>query len=89
MTTLYLAHVGFYDQEIGIYELHSNILVVAEDIKSAREAIKQKEIYQSKNMHIDGMIEISTVDGYNVILEKQKCDSLNRAFGYAEVKTLG
>lgn len=85
---LYLAHVGFYDEEIGIYELHSNILVVAEDVKSAKEKIKQKPVYQKKKMHIDGIIEIINVDGYEIVPEKKSEKIENRKFSHNEVKML-
>lgn len=86
---LYLAHVGFYDDEIGIYELHSNILVVAENVKSAKEKIKQKSIYQKKKMHIDGIIEIINVDGYEIMPQKNQENFENKRFSHDEVKMIG
>ena len=67
---LYIAHVGFSDHELGIHELHSNIFVVAADVNSAKEAVKNKEIYIRKKMHIDGIEELCQIDGYKIILEK-------------------
>lgn len=86
---LYLVHVGFYDPEIGIYELHSNFLTVATDAKHAKEQIKNKKIFIDKKMHIDGIQEISHIDGYDIKLEKAsdyKKD--NVILGYDEAKAL-
>lgn len=85
---LYLVHVGFYDEEIGIYELHSNIFVVAEDVSSAKEKIKQKPVYQKNKMHIDGIIEIINIDGYEIVPEKKLKNIENRKFSHDEVKML-
>lgn len=30
---LFLAHLGFYDERYGMYELHTNRHIVAKDIK--------------------------------------------------------
>ncbi len=89
MMNLYIAHVGYYDSEVGIYELHTNIHVVASDIKAARDIIKNKPIYQAKKMHIDGIEELLTIDGYNI--EVTKNDSMprvNRTFNHEDLKAL-
>lgn len=67
---LFIAHVGFYDHDIGIYELHTNFLVAAPDALSAKQLVKSKEIFINKKMHIDAIQEIDTVDGYHVNLIK-------------------
>jgi hypothetical protein len=87
---LYIAHVGYYDPEIGIYELHTTIHVVAPDIKTARDAVKSNPIYLSKNMHIDGIEELLTIDGYHI--QATKNDSIpnrvNKTFSYEDLKAL-
>ena len=67
---LYLIHTGFYDKNIadGIYEQHTNILIVASSAYDARE--KVKDTLEYKKMHIDGIKEIVNVDGYTIGLEK-------------------
>ena len=86
---LYIAHVGFYDPNIGMYELHSNILVVAPDMVAAKQAVKQKEIFINKKMHIDGIQEISNVDGHQITISKQDfAIQENKTYGYDEVKYL-
>jgi uncharacterized radical SAM superfamily protein len=87
---LYIAHVGYYDPEIGIYELHANIHVVAADIKTARDAIKNKPIYQSKMMHIDGIQELLAIDGYAIKVDTTSTVSMtNKTFSHEDLKALG
>lgn len=86
---LYIAHVGYYDPEIGIYELHSNLLVVATDIRVARDIIKSKEIYIKKRMHIDGIEEILNVDGYSIKIEADSKSSKNKTYSHEDLKELG
>jgi tRNA G18 (ribose-2'-O)-methylase SpoU len=86
---LYIAHVGYYDSEIGIYELHTNIHVVATDVKAARDTIKNLPIYQAKNMHIDGIEELLSIDGYNIHATKNNSTpKKNRTFNHEDLKTL-
>lgn len=86
---LYLIHVGFYDSEIGIYEMHSNMLVAAESPKEAKEIVKTRAQFIKRNMHIDGIEEISQVDGYQIKLEKGiASETSNRTLGYSEAKAL-
>ncbi len=67
---LYLVHCGFYDENVssGLYESHVNYFVAAEDFKDARIKAKQIEEFKSKHMHIDGVQEISAVDGFRISL---------------------
>lgn len=68
---LYLVHCGYYDPQIGdgLYESHVNYFVVADSFEVAR--IKAKEIpeFRSKSMHVDGLQEIQTVQGYAIELK--------------------
>ena len=67
---LYLVHCGYYDLEIsgGTYEFHTNYFVVAADPQAARLKAKSLEEVKSKKMHIDGLVEVSTVDGFRINL---------------------
>ncbi len=77
--TLYSIHCGFYDEEIseGIYEFHVNILVVAETLESAKAKVRTHSSFQKKKMHIDGIQEIQSVDGYKI----QMIESLSNPTG--------
>lgn len=65
---LYSVHCGFYDEELsdGIYEFHLNIPVVADSIESAKVKVRQNQNFKKKKMHIDGIEEITLVDGFRV-----------------------
>src|SRR5688572_8940643 len=65
---LFIVHAGYYDNEIGIYELHTNFIVVAANVGEVKKVIMEKEIFRKKNMHIDAVQEINVVDGYRVEL---------------------
>tara|TARA_A100001037_G_scaffold264983_1_gene256173 strand:- start:185 stop:403 length:219 start_codon:yes stop_codon:yes gene_type:complete len=69
---LFQVHTGFYDPNIsaGFYEGHTNIFVCARDEKEAREKVKEKEEYKKFKMHIDGVQEMDTVEGYKIKLVK-------------------
>jgi len=69
---LFQVHTGFYDPNIsdGFYEGHTNIFVCAKDEEDARKIVKEKQEYKMLKMHIDGIQEISIVDGYKVELAK-------------------
>ena len=67
-----MVHVGFYDSSIGdgIYETHLNYFIAAENAKDAKAKAQSLEEFKSKSMHIDGIKEISNVEGYEVILRE-------------------
>ena len=69
---LFQVHTGFYDPNIsdGFYEGHTNIFVCAKDEEDARKIVREKKEYKKLKMHIDGIQEISVVDGYKVELAK-------------------
>ena len=74
MKKLFLIHTGFYDKKIldGFYEQHTNILVVAKDVYSAKQKIKSHKDYIDKKMHIDGIQKIENIDGYEIQLKKKQ-----------------
>ena len=69
---LFQVHTGFYDRNIsdGFYEGHTNIFICAKDEKEARKKVKEKEEYKKFKMHIDGVQEIDTIEGYKIKLVK-------------------
>ena len=85
-----MVHVGFYDTSVGdgIYESHVNFFVAAADAKDAKVKTLKIPEYQEKKMHIDGIKEISSVDGYKIILEKNSGEDETRIFSYDESKQL-
>ena len=70
MRNLYLVHCGFYDRDIsdGIFESHTNIFVAASSFEEARAKAKQEPVFQAKRMHVDGIQQIMTVQGWQVSL---------------------
>jgi hypothetical protein len=70
---LYQIHCGFYDEEVsdGIYEFHVNIPIVAENTDEAKRKVRAVPSFVSKKMHIDGIQEIRSVDGFDIILLKK------------------
>lgn len=69
---LYFIHCGFYDEEIsdGIYEFHVNIPIAAESIEEAKRKVRCAPQFISKKMHIDGIQEVESVEGYSVQVAK-------------------
>ncbi len=65
---LFLVHCGFYDSELcdGIYESHINLFVVAGSFEDARSKVKLSSEFKAKRMHVDGLQEISAVDGHSI-----------------------
>lgn len=68
---LFLIHCGFYDEEVsdGIYEFHVNIPVVAIDVAEAKDKIRENPLFLKKKMHIDGIQELSVIDGFRIALD--------------------
>ena len=63
---------------------------MAEDVKEAKKKAKEIHEYKKKKMHIDGIREIDSVDGYKVVLErneKRVQDSGNN-YSYDDVKKM-
>lgn len=86
---LYIVHAGYYDDEIGIYELHTNFIVATNDISDLKRIVKSKEIFAKKRMHIDAVQEIEVVDGYRIILQKENCeDSKLVSYDYTQIKKI-
>ena len=87
---LYMVHVGYYDLENGegIYESHKNFFVAAQDPKEAKTKTFQLEEFVNNKMHIDGIKEISSVQGYEVNLIKSDNTQDGEVIGYDESKEL-
>ena len=69
---LYLVHCGYYDADLGdgIYENHINFFVTAESFEHARTKAKLLPQFKDKRMHVDGLQEIQSVDGFRIKLEE-------------------
>ncbi|MBI3544855.1 MAG: DUF1543 domain-containing protein [Deltaproteobacteria bacterium] len=65
---LYLVHCGFYDLEVaeGVFESHTNFFVVAESFDDARAKAKLHADFSKKRMHVDGLQEVSAVNGFRI-----------------------
>ena len=87
---LFMVHVGFYDQSIGdgIYETHLNYFIAAMNAKDAKAKTQNLEEFKAKSMHIDGIKEINTVEGYEVILKETDSASEGEILSYDEAKEL-
>lgn len=86
---LFIVHAGYYDSEIGIYELHTNFLVAAANVSDVKRVVKEKDIFRKKNMHIDAVQEIEIVDGYRVtLIEDQGNVTKLINYDYTQMKQL-
>ena len=87
---LFMVHVGYYDKSIGegLYETHLNYFVAAEDAKDAKNKAHQLSEFRERSMHIDGMKEISSVDGYKVTLEKDVESESGQVISYDDTNNL-
>jgi hypothetical protein len=85
-----MVHVGFYDYALGIGELYANFLVAAPDVASAKNMVKNKPEVLEKHMHIDGIQEINQIDGYQIILDNSKSETIpeNIIHKYKEIQAL-
>lgn len=70
---LYLVHCGFYDSDLcdGLYESHVNFFVAAQSFEDARAQAKQISEFQKKRMHVDGLQEIQSVNGFKISLSSE------------------
>ncbi|MGZ3775043.1 MAG: DUF1543 domain-containing protein [Pseudobdellovibrionaceae bacterium] len=67
---LFSIHCGYYDEDIfnGIYEFHINIPVAAVSVEEAKVEVRKIPVFKKKKMHIDGIEEIKSVNGYRIEL---------------------
>lgn len=86
---LFLVHAGYYDSEIGIYELHTNFLIAATDVCKVKAAMEDKMIFKKKNMHIDAVQEIEAIDGYDITLIRNE-NNITKVtnYDYTQIKQL-
>tara|TARA_X000000368_G_scaffold54002_1_gene38421 strand:+ start:8143 stop:8412 length:270 start_codon:yes stop_codon:yes gene_type:complete len=87
---LFMVHVGFYDKSIGegIYETHLNYFIAALSPKEAKIKTQALEEFKEKSMHIDGIKEISNVQGYEVILKESSQSNEGEIISYDDAKEL-
>ncbi|MDQ3234663.1 MAG: hypothetical protein M3Q07_22895 [Pseudobdellovibrionaceae bacterium] len=74
MQRLYMVHCGFYDATVGdgLFEGHTNIFVCAEDFAGARARVKTHPDFKRLKMHIDGLLEVQTVEGHHIVVQEDK-----------------
>lgn len=68
---LYLIHCGFYDDATshgGVFESHTNFFLVAGSPEAARQKAKASDFFKTRRMHVDGVQQINSVDGYRIAL---------------------
>ena len=87
---LFLIHVGYYDSQVmeGLYEQHANFFVVAKNKTIAKKKAQLKNIFKEKKMHIDGIQELNTIDGYDIELTKANKNNSIATYNYQEVKKI-
>lgn len=68
---LFLVHCGFYDEKLsnGIYENHTNFFLAAENFEDARNNAKQLAEFKNHRMHVDGILQLEAVNGFDIKLE--------------------
>lgn len=74
---IYLVHCGFYDSDVcdGLYESHVNFFIGALSFEEARAKAKALSEFKNKRMHVDGLQEVSAVNGF--VIELREDPSLN------------
>ena len=92
---LFVVHCGFYDALLSeggapnIYEGHHNFYVVAKDASNAKTKVKERPIYKQKKMHVDGIHQLSVVDGFKVELVPTKSAETGiQGYNYNDSKKL-
>ena len=85
---LYMMHVGFYDHSIGVPTCLPIEPAINEKSKDAKTKVLALEEFQDRNMHIDGIKEISEVDGYEVRLVQSSEAKDGKVFSYDESSDL-
>ena len=72
----------------NFYESHINYFIAAVDPKDAKRKVLSLEEFQKRSMHIDGIKEISKVDGYEVKLIESSEVKDGKVFSYDESSNL-
>ena len=65
-----------------------NFFIAAENPKKAKEKVLELKEFQDKRMHIDGIKELSYVDGYKVSLSEEKNPQKQEILSYDDSKGL-
>ena len=87
---LFTVHVGFYDRSVGegLYKTCSNYFTAAENANEAKTKAHSLKEFQANSMHIDGIKEISNVQGFEVILKEGSESEQVKVTSYDEAKEL-
>jgi hypothetical protein len=68
------------------FENHTVFFVVARDMRDAKNKVKQKKEFQTLQMHVDGILEISEIDGYKIELIPSGTDATRtHAWNYEDI----
>ncbi len=69
---LFLVHCGYYDPSLcdGAFESHINVFVAAKTFEDAKIKAKQHEMFHNLKMHVDGLQEVTAVDGFKIFLQE-------------------
>ncbi|MEE8335770.1 MAG: DUF1543 domain-containing protein [Candidatus Neomarinimicrobiota bacterium] len=81
---LFLVHLGYYDEKIeaGFYESHTNIFVCARDEPGAQKAARENKLFKKKGTHIDSIMEVNQVNGFDIMLKKNTKLIKNKNYMY-------
>lgn len=73
-----MIHTGFIDDiHDGVYEYHSNFLIVANTPAEAKGKVNKNTDFIKRKMHIDSIQQINMIDGYIIQLIKAFEDNIN------------
>ena len=72
----------------GLYETYLNYFIAAENAKEAKTKAHFWKEFHAKSMHIDGIKEISNVQGYEDILKEGSKSEQGKVISYDEAKEL-
>jgi len=83
MKTLYLAYMWWRSQE-RLMEDHEILMIVADSMMEAKQQAKEKTKLTCEP-HVDILIEVKNIDGYNVLLEKWWLESMKQVSDYEKL----
>ena len=68
-----------------LMEDHEILLVVASDLEEAKNKVVEKTKLINQ-VHIDFILEVKNVDGYDIILKKWKKENISKVNDYEKIK---
>jgi len=79
---LFLVYMWAVSKE-RFMEDHEVLLVCAENVEQAKKTSFEKTKLENQ-VHIDFILEVNNVDGYDIILKKWKQENINKVSDYEE-----